>query len=190
MGVAVADGADPQRREPAHGASRWRIHVGLTTRRDPAAQARTQTASRHLKRSAEHSEALTASTLPSKPPRCQHPPGSRPARCGVSSSILQRQRTATTAASGVTSQQPVVKVWLHSTGDASPPAALLLAQILPVFSVVAPCRRGASPVSVRRRTFTTGCQARLHADAPRCRASFVPGSHCALFMDSGASQRH
>jgi hypothetical protein len=37
------------------------------------------------------------------------------------------------------------------------PAALLLAQILPVFSVVAPCRRGASPVSVRRQTFTTGC---------------------------------
>jgi len=51
----------------------------------------------------------------------------------------------------------VVKVWLHSTGDASPPAALLLPQILPVFSVVAPCRRGASPVSVRRQTFTTGC---------------------------------
>jgi len=39
-------------------------------------------------------------------------------------------------------KQPVVKVWLHSTGDASPLAALLLAQILPVFSVVAPCRRG------------------------------------------------
>jgi len=63
----------------------------------------------------------------------------------------------------------VVKVWLHSTGDASPLhpnaaaalgtplAALLLAQILPVFSVVAPCHRGASPVSVRRQTFTTGC---------------------------------
>ena len=53
--------------------------------------------------------------------------------------------------------QPVVKVWLHSTGDASSLAALLLAQILPVFSVVAPCQRGASPVSVRRQTFTTGC---------------------------------
>src|SRR6267142_1565684 len=39
-------------------------------------------------------------------------------------------------------------------------AALLLAQILPVFSVVAPCHRGASPVSVRRQTFTTGCWAR------------------------------
>src|SRR4029453_14519821 len=52
----------------------------------------------------------------------------------------------------------MVKVWLHSTGDASPPAALLLAQILPVFSVVAPCRRGASPVSVRRQTFTTDCE--------------------------------
>src|SRR5216110_3001718 len=54
-------------------------------------------------------------------------------------------------------QQAVVKVWLHSTSDASPPAALLLLQILPVFSVVAPCRRGASLVSVRRQTFTTGC---------------------------------
>ena len=79
-------------------------------------------------------------------------------------------------------RQPVVQVWLHSgpptrlprwgprsTGDASPPhpnaaaalgtparAALLLAQILPVFSFVAPYRRGASPVSVRRQTFTTG----------------------------------
>src|SRR5712691_11506242 len=78
----------------------------------------------------------------------------------------------------------MVKVWLHPTGDASPPhpnaaaalgtpapAALLLPQILPVlpphranharrgprFSVVAPCRRGASPVSVRRQTFITGC---------------------------------
>jgi hypothetical protein len=56
-------------------------------------------------------------------------------------------------------KQPVVKVWLHSTGDASPLTALLLRQILPVFSVVAPCQRGASPVSVRRKTFTTGCKA-------------------------------
>src|SRR5438034_6617125 len=58
----------------------------------------------------------------------------------------------------------------RSTGDASPAhpnaaaalgtpagAALLLLQILAVFSVVAPCPRGASPVSVRRQTFTTGC---------------------------------
>jgi len=78
----------------------------------------------------------------------------------------------------------VVKVWLHSTGDASPPAALLLAQILPVLHPTvhnthgggpagrssrrsipgSPARqprwggrRGASPVSVRRQTFTTGC---------------------------------
>src|SRR5439155_2726578 len=68
--------------------------------------------------------------------------------------------------------QPMVNVWLHSTSDASPshpnaaaalgapaPAALLLLQILPVFSVVAPCRRGASLVSVRRQTFTPGCGA-------------------------------
>src|SRR6266849_8658146 len=78
-------------------------------------------------------------------------------------------------------QQPVVKVWPHSTGDASflhpnaaaasgtpALAALLLPQILPVlpphrandarrgprFSVVAPCQTGASPLSVRRQTFT------------------------------------
>ena len=44
-----------------------------------------------------------------------------------------------------------------ATGDASPGAALLLLQIQVVFSVVAPCPRGASPVSVRRQTFTTGC---------------------------------
>jgi len=49
-----------------------------------------------------------------------------------------------------------MRVWLQSTGDASPRAALLLAQILPVFSVVAPCPRGASPVSVRRQTLITG----------------------------------
>jgi len=35
-------------------------------------------------------------------------------------------------------------------------AALLLPQIFPIFSVVAPCHAGASPVSVRRGTFTTG----------------------------------
>src|SRR5438105_4227593 len=32
-------------------------------------------------------------------------------------------------AEGDCAYQPVVKVWLHSTGDASPPAALLLPQI-------------------------------------------------------------
>src|SRR5437773_514467 len=49
------------------------------------------------------------------------------------------------------------KVWLHSTADASSRAELLLVQIFPIFSVVAPCPRGASAVSVRRQTFTTGC---------------------------------
>jgi hypothetical protein len=52
--------------------------------------------------------------------------------------------------------EPVVKVPLHSTSDASLLAALLLPQLLPVFSVVAPCQAGASPVSVPRGTFTTG----------------------------------
>ena len=40
---------------------------------------------------------------------------------------------------------------------APPLAVLLLPQILPIFSVVAPCLRGASPVSMRRQTCTTGC---------------------------------
>ena len=45
----------------------------------------------------------------------------------------------------------------HSTGDASRLAALLLGRICPIFSVVAPGQPGASPVSVLRATFTTGC---------------------------------
>jgi len=51
----------------------------------------------------------------------------------------------------------VVNVRLHSAGAASRLAALLLPQIFPIFSVVAPCQPGAAPASVRRRTFTTGC---------------------------------
>jgi hypothetical protein len=74
-----------------------------------------------------------------------------------------------------------VRVWLHSTGDASPPAALLLAQILPVFSVVAPCRRGASPVSVRRQTLTTGCS--------RTPLTTSTISHCPVVVFGGVSQQ-
>ena len=37
------------------------------------------------------------------------------------------------------------------------PHNLVLGRILPVFSVVAPCQTGASPVSVPRWTFTTDC---------------------------------
>src|SRR4029453_185403 len=44
-----------------------------------------------------------------------------------------------------------VQVRLHSTGAASRRTALLLAQIWPIFSLVAPCPAGASPVSVPRR---------------------------------------
>jgi hypothetical protein len=36
-------------------------------------------------------------------------------------------------------------------------AALFLVQIFPIFSLVTPCQPGASPASVQRRTFTTGC---------------------------------
>ncbi|PYR25685.1 MAG: hypothetical protein DMF98_11390, partial [Acidobacteria bacterium] len=60
----------------------------------------------------------------------------------------------------------MVKLQLHSAGAASRLAALLLVQILPVFSLVAPCQPGASPPSVRRWTFTTGCQAPLVSPQP------------------------
>ncbi len=49
-----------------------------------------------------------------------------------------------------------MEVPLHSTDDASRPAALLLRQISPMFSVVAPGRPGASTVSVPRGTSTAG----------------------------------
>src|SRR5439155_18249212 len=62
----------------------------------------------------------------------------------------------------VRSEQPVVKVWLHSTSDASPLAALLLSQILPVFSVVAPCQRGGAP-NAAAALGTPGRLARLGA---------------------------
>src|SRR5260370_42437736 len=66
-------------------------------------------------------------------------------------------------------QQPVVQRHLHSTGAASRLAALLLPQILPVFSVVAPCQPGASPLSVQRWTCTTGCSAQLRGFAVKQR---------------------
>ena len=51
----------------------------------------------------------------------------------------------------------MVQVPRHSPSAASRPAALRLVQIQPVFSLAAPCRPGASLVSVRRGTCTTGC---------------------------------
>ncbi len=53
------------------------------------------------------------------------------------------------------SEEPVVKVPRHSTGDASRLAALLIAHLYPISSLFAPCQAGASPVSVLRATFTT-----------------------------------
>ena len=49
-----------------------------------------------------------------------------------------------------------MEVPLHSADDASRLAALLLGHILLVCSLVAPCRAGASPPSVRRGTSITG----------------------------------
>lgn len=53
----------------------------------------------------------------------------------------------------------MVNVRLHSTGEASSRLALLLRYIQVSFSVVAHRSRGPSLGSVRRRTFTAGCQA-------------------------------
>jgi hypothetical protein len=91
-------------------------------------------------------------------------------------------------------QQPVVKVRLHSNGDASPLhpnagaalgapdlAALLLPQIFPIFSVVTPCQAGASSFSVLRRTFTTGCQ-------DGC-SSVRTSAHACTSLDSAAKPR-
>src|SRR5688572_33503880 len=68
--------------------------------------------------------------------------------------------------------QPVVKGRLHSAGAATRGAALLLPHILPVGSVVASCPAGASPASVRRRTFTKGCQV-MRADKTRANSSHL-----------------
>jgi len=51
----------------------------------------------------------------------------------------------------------VVKVPLHSSADASRPAALLIGRILPACSLFAPGGAGASALSMLRGTFTTDC---------------------------------
>ena len=48
-------------------------------------------------------------------------------------------------------ERPVAEHRLHSSGDASRLAALLLAHIWRICSFVAPCQPGASPLSMRRR---------------------------------------
>ena len=53
-----------------------------------------------------------------------------------------------------------MKVPLHSPRDARL-AALFVAHIFPICSVLSPGQPGASPVSVRRATFTTDCYAVL-----------------------------
>ena len=54
-------------------------------------------------------------------------------------------------------EQPVVRVPLHSTGAESGRSALFIGHILPVFSLFSPYSVGPAPVSVQRGTFTTGC---------------------------------
>ena len=58
---------------------------------------------------------------------------------------------------GRAASSPWQKAPLHSTGDASRLTALFLGRIWPICSLVTPCQPGASPVSVRRGGFTTGC---------------------------------
>jgi hypothetical protein len=100
------------------------------------------------------------------PPRKQLLAGEREARVPAISDVIAGNARWEL----VWAWQPVVKLQLHSAGDASPLTALLLPQIFPIFSVVAPCQRGASPPSVRRWTFTTGCSERV-------RVTFNHGGH-------------
>jgi hypothetical protein len=64
-------------------------------------------------------------------------------------------------------KEPVVKVPLHSPGDASRRSALLVARIFPIFSLLAPGSAGASPVSMRRGTSITGSCADYSRSAER-----------------------
>jgi hypothetical protein len=53
--------------------------------------------------------------------------------------------------------QPVVKGWLHSTGDASPPGSVAPRSNTPGILGRRALSAGRLAVSVRRQTFTTGC---------------------------------
>src|SRR5207249_7906088 len=83
------------------------------------------------------------------------------------------------------SSSPVVKLQLHSAGAASRLAALLLVQILPVFSLVAPCQPGASPPSVRRWTLTKGrhaCRRRLLSSPSSAAPDEAPRRTSGIFL--------
>ena len=65
---------------------------------------------------------------------------------------------------------PWQKSPLHSTGVASRLTALLVGCIWPICALLTPCQPGATPVSVRRGAFTTGCYrpgTRVHFRADR-----------------------
>ena len=79
-----------------------------------------------------------------------------------------------------------MKVSLHSTRHASRLAALLLGRILPVFSLVPPGQPGASRVSVRRGTFTTGSQS---PPAPRTRRCGRCGARATGSMTAASPRR-
>src|SRR5437870_8948568 len=67
------------------------------------------------------------------PDRCGH---QHDERQGESDGRTRKPTTQVSVHERPDSNSPVVKVWLHSTSDASPPAALLLLLMLAVFSVV------------------------------------------------------
>ena len=56
---------------------------------------------------------------------------------------------------GAATKWSVAQLRRHSAADASRLAALLVGQILPVSSLLAPCEAGASAPSVRRRNYAT-----------------------------------
>ena len=88
------------------------------------------------------------------------------------------------------SEEPVAKAPLHSTGDASRLAALLVAHISRICSLLAPCQPGASPVSVRRgvsprtpRRYAMKTRVAIVGIAVTCAALAVP----ALVTAQGSS---
>ena len=109
----------------------------------------------------------TVTSATSRPGRTT-PPSSVTATVGTASTRCANPRCASPrtplmsagpASAGTHLGGPVVQVPLHSTRAASRPPALRLGQIQAVFSLGAPCRTGASRVSVPRGTCTTGCYA-------------------------------
>src|SRR5918995_68965 len=93
--------------------------------------------------------------------------GAVPDRGAAETRVTLGQRPGYSSRRATSGVSPLIKD--HLAGGASRLAALLLPQILPVFSVVAPCHPGAALrdlVLVQRRHATSACPARHAAAIP------------------------